>query len=75
MTRLVLSISVSSVVLAVGLYVAWVQSANFARAAELHHLAGESTWYARLADDLLVRTERMEFALRVQQNQVLEGRD
>lgn len=83
MTRLVLSLSVSSAVLVVGLLAAFVQSRNFARAAELDRLQRESDWYVRRTTGLRARTQRMEFALRVQQNQdseqragiAVEGRD
>lgn len=83
MTRLVLSLSVASAVLAVGLSAAFVQSRNFARAAELDRLQRESDWFLRRTSGLKARTQRMDFALRVQQNQdseeragiAMEGRD
>lgn len=68
MTRRILSLSVSSAVLATGLWAARVQSQNFARAAELDRLQRESEWYLRRASGLRARVERMEFALRVQQD-------
>jgi hypothetical protein len=67
-TRLVLALSISSAVLALGLVVAWVQSRNYARAAELDSLQRESQWYERRSSGLRAQIERMEFALRVQQN-------
>jgi len=82
-TRLVLSFSVASAVLAVGLSAAFVQSRNFERAADLDRLQRESNWYLRRSTGLRARTQRMDFALRVQQNLdseqragiAVEGRD
>ena len=73
MTRLMLSFSISSAVLALGLFAAWVQSRNFARAAELDRMQRESEWYMRRSSGLRAQVERMEFALRVQHNAALEG--
>ena len=75
MTRLVLSFSISSAVLVAGLLAAWVQSRNYARAAELDRLQRESEWYLRRAGGLRERIERMEFALCAQQNAPVQGRD
>lgn len=83
MTRLVLSLSVSSAVLFVGLTTTWVQSSNFAHAAELHQLQRDSDGYVRRAIWLRNQIERMEFDLLVQQNLAserpakiaVEGRD
>ncbi len=68
MTRLVLSLSVSSAVLIVGLFAAWVQSRNFARAAELDRMQREGDWYLRRSTGLRVQVEAMEFDLRVEQD-------
>ena len=68
MTRLVLSFSISSAVLAIGLFAAWVQSRNFSRAAELDRMQRESEWYLRRTSGLRAQVERMEFALRVEHN-------
>ncbi len=72
MTRLVLSVSVSSAVLGLGLWAALVQSRNFDRAARLDRLQHEAEWYARRSSGLQERVERLEFALRVAQNRALE---
>lgn len=72
MTRAVLAISISAGVLLLGLVTAWVQSVNFARAANLDRLQRESEWCVRRVSGLRAQTEQLEFALRVQQNQALE---
>ncbi len=72
MTRTVLSLSASAGVLALGLLTAWIQSVNFARAADLDRLQRESDWCVRRASGLRAQAEQLDFALRVQQNQALE---
>lgn len=74
MTRIVLSVLLGGAVLGVGLVAAHVQSRNFARAAELDEMQRQSDWYLRRSTGLRARIERMEFALRVQQNAIREGR-
>ena len=74
MTRLVLAVLLASAVLAVGLYAAWIQSRNFHRAAELDRMQRESDWYLRRSTGLRAKIERMDFALRVQQNASEEER-
>lgn len=74
MTRLVLSFSISSAVLGVGLAAAWVQSANYARAADLDWMQEECEWYRRRISCLRAELERFEFELRVEENGLSEGR-
>ena len=68
MTRLVLSFSVSWLVLAVGLVAAWIQSQNYAKAAELDAAQLESEWFERRASSLREAIERFEFEAFVQQD-------
>ena len=72
MTRTVLSVSISAGVLLLGLFTSWVQSVNFARAADLDRLQRESEWCVRRVSGLRAQAEQLEFALRVQQNRALE---
>lgn len=64
MIRTWLSCSVSGLVLAAGVYTACVQSANFARGAELHELQLESEWLLRRASQLRVKLEEQRFEAR-----------
>ena len=68
MTRLVLSFSISSAVLAIGLLAAWIQSKNHARAAELDRMQEECEWHERRISGLREQLERFEFELTVQEN-------
>ncbi|GEM_PF-1824717 len=61
MTRAVLAFAVSGLALCVGLFAAWVQSRNYACAAELDFLQRESVWYQRCTSELRARIERFEF--------------
>ncbi len=68
MTRLVLSLLVSALVLVAGVTAAWFQSRNFAQAAELDELQRESEWYERRKRRLREDIERFEFEYLVEQN-------
>ena len=51
-----------------GLFAAWVQSRNYARAAQLDFMQRESVWYQRCTSELRERIERFEFEALVQQD-------
>ena len=61
MTRVVLAFVMSAFVLVVGVLAAWVQSRNFARAADLDSLQLQSNWYQRCSSELREEIERFEF--------------
>jgi hypothetical protein len=61
-TRAVLTFALCGLVLCVGLFTAWVQSRNFACAAELDVLQHESVWFQRCTSELREQIERFEFA-------------
>ena len=61
MSRIVLSFFVSGLVLLAGMATAWVQSRNFASAANLDELQLESEWYMRRMSLLREELERNEF--------------
>jgi len=73
--RLVLSFSISSAVLVLGLYTAYVQSQNFARAAELDRLQRSSEWHLRRTSELREELEHLEFELAILQNAEHESTD
>ncbi len=75
MIRLVLSFSISSAVLVLGLYTAYVQSQNFARAAELDRLQRSSEWHLRRTSELREELEHLEFELAILQNAEHESTD
>ncbi|MCP3916306.1 MAG: hypothetical protein GY711_12185 [bacterium] len=68
MTRLVLSFFVSTLVLAIGIFAAWFQARNFAKAADLDELQRESEWFERRKSRLREDIERFEFEYLVEQN-------
>ena len=68
MTRLVLSFSISSLVLALGIATAWLQSRNYSLAADLDEMQDECEWYERRITGLRVQLERFEFELLTEQN-------
>ena len=68
MTRLVLSFSISSLVLALGIATAWLQSRNYSLAADLDEMQDECEWYERRISGLRVQLERFEFELLTEQN-------
>ena len=70
MIRLVLSFSISSILLAVGLAVAWTQSRNYALAADLDEMQEECEWYERRIGGLREQLERFEFELCTRQNRL-----
>lgn len=73
MIRLVLSFSISSVLLALGLFTAWTQSKNYAVAADLDEMQEEVEWYVRRIGGFREQLERFEFDLRVQENRGVES--
>ena len=70
MTRLVLSFSISSLVVALGVATAFVQSRSYALAADLDEMQEECEWYERRITGLREELERFEFELRVEENRL-----
>lgn len=74
MTRVVLAFAVSGLALCVGLFTAWVQSRNYARAAQLDFMQRESVWYQRCTSELRERIERFEFDPPAEETHTIDGR-
>lgn len=74
MTRLVLSFSISSAVLILGLATAWIQSSNYDRAADLDGMQEELEWFERRSSGLRDELQRFEFGLHVQENASVQDR-
>ena len=73
MIRFVLSFSISSMVLTIGLAAAWHQSRNYALAADLDEMQEECEWYERRISGLREDLARFEFGLMVEDNQAGDG--
>ena len=74
MIRLALSFSISSAVLALGLVAAWIQSKNYARAADMDWMQEQCEWYRRRCSGLEAELARFELELRFGENAALGDR-
>ena len=61
MTRGLISLIVSGLVVGTGILTAWVQCGNYACAGELDELQLESQWFDRRSSELREELERFEF--------------
>lgn len=73
MIRRTLAVFLAFSTLAVGAATSLVQVDNFAEAAELDRLSGESEWNARRCTGLRCELERFEFDLEAEQTRRLSG--